>query len=151
MLLRNLIDQLVKHPHARRRSRQIEVQPRQPAGRIGHHQQGRDKGEKFTRRRPVIDHAPAAIGHHQSHRNPAQRIDQRIGAGLRPHHAVGQIFHIGNSRAHMTAQGLLQPEGAYDADAVGSFLHDRHQTRHRIHLAAEQFAHLFEQFRHRQK
>ncbi len=86
---RGRIEQGVHHPHSDRGGRELQLNARKPAARVGAHQKRRDEREKLSRTFVMIEISPAGIENNRSNRAAADRLHQRVNPGLDFQHLIG--------------------------------------------------------------
>ena len=88
-LARRAVDDFQQHARADQVAVEVDVEPRQPLGRLGSQQERGHEGEELAGRGAQRDHAVAAIQQAAGDREAAERFHQRAGAVGDPRHLVG--------------------------------------------------------------
>ena len=122
------VDDLQQLARADQVAVQLDVEPRQPLGRlIGQQERGQER-EELARRRAHRDHAVAAIHQPARDREAAERFHQRARAVGDPRHLVGVALDRADAGVDALAHGLFERERLDGADALQRFLHGLHDV-----------------------
>ena len=123
------VDDVEQDAHADQRGIEIDVEAREPLGRlVGEQERGQER-EELARRRAGLDHAVAAVDHGDRDRDAAERLHQRAGAVGDARHLVGLLLELGDVGVEARAHRVLEREGLDDADALHGLLQGLEDAR----------------------
>ncbi len=122
-LARRAVDDLVEHAHADQIVVEVDIEPRQPLGRLVGEQKRREERDELARRRPGLDHAVAAVDRRQRDGEAAEHFHQRAGAVGDARHLVGFVLDLGDADVEPAPHLVLEREGLDHAHALQRFLH----------------------------
>ena len=114
---------------------ELDVEPRQPLGRLVGQQECGEEGEELARRRTRLDDAIAAVDHRQRDGEAAERLHQRACAVRDPRPAVGFFFELGDVGMHARAHLVFKRERLDRAHALHRLLQALEQPRAADELA----------------
>ena len=117
------VDDFQQHPRADQLAVEVDVEPRQPLGRLGRQQEGGHEREELAGRGAERDHAVAAVQQTAGDGEAAERFHQRVGAVGDPRHLVGVALDGGDVLVDALLHRLFQRERLDGADALQRFLH----------------------------
>ncbi len=123
MLARRAVDDFEQHAGADELAVEVDVEPRQPLGRLGRHQERGHEGEERAGRGVERDHAVAAIEQAAGDREAAEHLHQRVGAVGDAGHLVGVALDDRDVLVDALLHGVFERECLHRADALERFLH----------------------------
>ncbi len=146
VLERGCVNQFIHHPNANGRARELELDTREAAARIGAHQQRGQEGEELSRALAVIKASPAGIKNYRGNSASADRFHERIDARLNTQHLARSFLDRVNRSEHPCSHLIFELKRFDDQRSLADFARDLNNSAHRLNFATRRFFYALNHF-----